>query len=117
MKYRAPPARAVRVDQVGDRRDDAGLRQCLDDKRTFPKMVLGKRPVLQRAAAAGAEMLADRRGALVAGFVDMQQMPSVGMAGDALDGDGFRREACRARRPRLQACRRRRRRDGQAAKW
>jgi hypothetical protein len=37
--------------------------------------------VLQRATAAGAEMLADRRSALVAGFVNMQQMPSVGMAG------------------------------------
>ena len=89
MEYRTPPARAVRVNQVCHRRDDAGLRQCLGDKRTFPKMVLGKRPVLQRAAAAGAEMLADRCSALVAGFVDMQQMPAVGMAGDTVDRDGF----------------------------
>src|SRR5262245_29482003 len=55
-------------------------------------MVLGKRPVLKCAATAGAEMLADWLGALVAGLVHMQQVPPVGMAGDLLGGDGFTRK-------------------------
>ncbi len=85
----APPADAMRVDQLRDRRDDIGLRQSLDDKRALPLLVLGKRPVLQRASTTGAEMPADRRGALMASLVDLQQMPSIGMAGDTLDRDGF----------------------------
>jgi hypothetical protein len=45
--------------------------------------------MLECAAAAGAEMLTDCLGALVAGLVDMQQMPAIGMTGDVLDRDGF----------------------------
>ena len=45
--------------------------------------------MLQCAAAAGAEMLADRLSALVAGLVDVQQMPAIGMTGNGLDSDGF----------------------------
>ena len=45
--------------------------------------------MLQSAAPAGAEMLADRLRALVAGLVNTQQMPTVGMTRNALDGDGF----------------------------
>src|SRR6185437_3003758 len=50
-------------------------------------MIFGERPMLQRAAATTAEMLADRLGAFVAWLVDVQQMAAIGMAGDRLDGD------------------------------
>jgi len=42
MKHRAPPACTVGVDQICDRRNNPRLRQCICDKRAFPKMVLGK---------------------------------------------------------------------------
>ena len=82
MQHRAPAACAMGVDQIADRRHNICLRQCLHHQRAFPQVVFGQRPVLQRAAAAGTEMLANRLGALVAGPVDMHQMPAVGMAGD-----------------------------------
>jgi hypothetical protein len=89
MKYRTAPTRAVRVNQVCDRRDDIRLRQCLGHKRTLPEVVFGKRPVLQSAATTAAEMLADRTSAFVAGFIDMQEMTPVRMARDVPHRDGF----------------------------
>ena len=83
MQHGAAAAlRHARRSGLVDRRDQAGLRQRLDDQRALPLVIFGERPMLHGAAAADAEMLADRRDALVARLVDMQQMPPVGMAGD-----------------------------------
>jgi hypothetical protein len=48
--------------------------------------------MLDRAAAANAEVLADRRGALRVGGDDPQQVAPIGMAGDALNLDGLARQ-------------------------
>jgi hypothetical protein len=48
--------------------------------------------VLQRAAAAGAEMRADRRDALGARDIDADEMAAVGMAGPWLDLDSLARQ-------------------------
>ncbi len=89
MKHGAAAAVAMRVDQLGDRRLDAGLAQRLDDEAAFPGAVRRGRPMLQGAAAAGAEMWADRRDALGARLFDIEKVPSVGMTGPRLDFDGF----------------------------
>ena len=88
-----------------------------DHQLALPQMIFGERPVLQRAAAALAEMLADRLRALVARPVDMHEVPPVGMAGDRLRPSRSRPAAHRARRPGPPACRRRRRRDGRGGRW
>ncbi len=48
--------------------------------------------MLHGAAAALAEMLADRCRSFVAGLIDMDQVTPVGMAGDPLDRDRFARQ-------------------------
>ena len=56
VKHRAAAAVAMRVDKLGDRRLDAGLAQRLDDEAALPCAVGSGRPMLQRAAAADAEI-------------------------------------------------------------
>ena len=85
----------MRIDEIGDRRDKVRLRQRLDHQRALPQMIFGKRPVLHRAAAAGAEMLADRHRALVARSVDMHQMPPVRMTGHGVDRHHLARQRIR----------------------
>ena len=82
MEDGAPPALAVRVDQVADRRVEARLPQRRDDQAALPFAIAREIPVLRLAAAAHAEMRADRRDALRARGLDAQQMAAVRMAGD-----------------------------------
>ena len=89
MQHRAPPASAMGIDEIVDRRDYIRLRQCLHHQRAFPQVVFGQRPVLQRAAAAGAEMLADRLGALVAGLSTCTRCRRSGWPGYRLDRHGL----------------------------
>ncbi|HSN33086.1 MAG TPA: hypothetical protein VLU41_10420 [Ideonella sp.] len=89
VQRRAAAALAVRIDERRDGADEAVMLEHLDDQRALPQPVFGQRPVLQRAAAAGAEMLARRRHALGARTIDVQKLASVGMAGDGLDRHRF----------------------------
>ncbi len=81
MKHGAAAAFAVGVDEVIDRRGDAGLRQSGDHEVALPGAIGRRAPMLHRAAAAHAEMRADRRNALGARLLDLQQMSAVGIAG------------------------------------
>ena len=92
MQGRAPAALPMRIDQRLDRRDQPGVLKRLHHQRALPKMIFGQRPVLHGAAAALAEMLADRRCALVTRLVDMDQMTPVGVPGDRFDRDHFARQ-------------------------
>ena len=95
VENRAPAAVAVSVDEIGDRRVDAGLTQCGRDQIALPGAVRSGLPVLQGAAAANAEMRADRRDALRARCFDGEELSPVGMAGQVLDFDASRPAACR----------------------
>ena len=70
MEHRAAAAVAMGVDQIVDRRVEPGLRQRLDDEAALPVAIARGVPVLHRAAAADAEMRADRRDALGARGLD-----------------------------------------------
>ena len=59
MQDGATAAFAMGVDELVDRRTEPRLRQRLDDERALPGPVGLSCPVLQRAAAAHAEMRAD----------------------------------------------------------
>ncbi len=86
VQHRAPAALAMGVDDdFVHWRDQPGMAERFHHQRALPQMIFGKRPVLHGAAAAGAEMLADRRDAFVARFVDMDEMAAVRVAGDRLD--------------------------------
>src|SRR4029077_19660909 len=85
--HAAEAAVAVGVDQVGDRRFDAGLAQRRDDEIAFPGAIVFALPMLHGAAAADAEMRADRSDTRGARCVDAEKLPPVGMAGNALDLD------------------------------
>ena len=61
----------------------------VDDEAAFPVAIAVRRPMLDRAAAADAEMRAERLDALGARGLDPQQMAAIRMAGDALDLDGL----------------------------
>ena len=89
MEHGAAAAFAVGIDEVVDRRIDAGLRQRVDHERALPVAVTRRRPMLHGAAAAGAEMRTDRRDALGARVLDPHQMAAVGMAGPGVDLDGL----------------------------
>ena len=89
VKDGAAAAFAMRVDEIADRRVDAGLPQRLDDKPALPGAIGGTRPVLQRAATADTEMRADRRGALGARLFNIEQLAAVGMAGPVFHFDNF----------------------------
>src|SRR5262249_40894425 len=88
----AAAAVTVSVDQVVNRRVEAGPRQRLKDEITFPFAIMRGRPVLQRAAAAGAEMRTDRRDPVRARDLDADEVTAVRMAGPRVDRGGFARQ-------------------------
>ena len=92
-----PPALAMGVDQIADRRFEPGLLQRSDNEAALPGTISKefRLPVLDGAAAAHAEMRTDRRDALRARRLDAQEMTPVGMAGDRLDLDRFSRQRAR----------------------
>ncbi len=79
VKRDPPPAEPMGVDQRVHVADNLRLRQRLDDEPAFPGLIMPAFPMLDRAAAAGSEMLAERRDAFRAGALDLKQTPSVGM--------------------------------------
>ncbi len=92
MERGAAAAIAVGVDQRVHRRIEAGLRKCFDHQGALPFLIIRRRPMLDRAAAANAEMRTERLDALRACGFDPQQMAAIRMAGDALDLDGLARQ-------------------------
>src|SRR5581483_5423045 len=72
MQHGAAPAVAVRVDDLVDNGLDPSLLQRFDDEAALPRAIGCAIPVLQRAAAADAEMRADRLHALSARSLDLQ---------------------------------------------
>ena len=89
MKHGAAAAFAVRVDEIADRRIKAGLAQRLDHDPSLPRAIGRALPMLQRAAAADAEMRTDRCDALRVRFFNCEEMPPVGLPGHRLNFDGF----------------------------
>ena len=81
----AAAAVAMRVDQVVDRGIEPGLRQRLRHQGPLPMTVARRREMLERAAAARSEMRADRRDAIGARAVDLDEMPAVGVTGPLID--------------------------------
>ena len=79
----APWASTSSIDLAGD----AGMRQRIDHDLAFPRAIGFGCQVLDGAAAADAEMLAERRDPLRAGVLDARQMPAVGMTGHRFDFD------------------------------
>ena len=77
-------AGAMGVDQLADRRVDPGLLQGLDHEAALPGAIGTVGPMLGRAAAADAEMRADRRDALGARLEHRKQVTPVRMARDRL---------------------------------
>src|SRR6185312_4215184 len=82
----------VGVDEAADLGLDAGLRKRRDHELPFPGVVVRRLPVLQRAAAAGAEMRADRHDPRRARLIDTQQAAAIRMARHGLDLDGLARQ-------------------------
>jgi hypothetical protein len=80
MKHNAATAIAVRIDQIGDRRFDAGLTERGDDQVPFPSAISLGIQVLQGAAAANSEMPANRFDPLCARFFNVQEMSPVRLA-------------------------------------
>jgi hypothetical protein len=81
MKHNAATARAVRIDQIGDRRFDSGLTERGDNQVPFPAAISLDIQVLQGAATANSEMPANRFDPLCARFFDVQEMSPVRLAG------------------------------------
>ena len=73
VERRSPAAFAVGIDEIGDRRFDAGLGERDDCELLLPGAIGVGAPLLQRAAAARAEMRADRLNALRARCEHTQQ--------------------------------------------
>ena len=99
VQHRAPAALAMRVDQRLDRRDRG--RPAPAPRRPARASTDDIRPATSaawRSRRIGAEMLADRRDALVARLVDMHEVPAVGMAGNRLDRHASRPAAHKAHR-------------------
>ena len=92
VQHRAPAALPMRVDQRLDRRQQPGCAERLHHQFALPHMIFGERPMLHGAAAAGAEMLADRLSALMARPLDMHQVAPVGVAGDRFDRHDLARQ-------------------------
>jgi hypothetical protein len=89
MEHDTAAAVAVGVDEIADWRLDAGLPQRLYRKIAFPRAVSFRLPMLHGAAAAEAEMRANRRDALRARLFDGEEMSPVRLAGHAFDFDAF----------------------------
>ncbi len=82
MRGEPSSTRAVGIDEFIDAASDIGLGERIDHDLAFPRAIAVRLPVLDRAAAAGAEILAERRDPFGAGAVDAQELPAVGMIGD-----------------------------------
>src|SRR6202165_1187685 len=89
MENGAPAPFPVRIDEIADGSLQSDLRQRLHHEAALPRAIARKAPMLDGAAAAGAEMRADRRNALGAWQLHRQRAPPVGMARNRLDLDGF----------------------------
>ena len=87
MQDGAPPALAMRIDEVGDRRRDTGVVKLVDHERALPRAVTRRRPMLNGTAAAGAEMPTDRLDALRTRGRHAHEVAAVGMAGRGIDLD------------------------------
>ena len=92
VKCRAAASLAMGVDQLVDRRVEARSRHRGDDQSAFPIAVARRRQMLERAAAANPKMWADRRDAVGAGDIDLDQLAAVGVAGPSFDFGGFTRQ-------------------------
>ena len=88
----APAAGAVGIDEAVDLAFDAGMRKRIDNDLAFPGAIGFRLPVLNGAAAAIAEIPAERRDPLRACTFDARQMPAVGMIGHRFDLDGLAAE-------------------------
>jgi hypothetical protein len=95
MKHSAAAAFTVRLDEVGDRRIEARLTKRCFDKTALPGAVAVKLPVLYGAAAADAEMWADRYNTFRARHQDREKVTAVGVAGNRLDLDRLARKCAR----------------------
>ena len=90
----AAAAGAMRVDQGRHLAIQLRLSQGLHHDVPLPVAIAIFLPVLDRAAAADAEMPAERRDPLSAGALDREQAPAVGVTagyGTNLDGLAFKR--------------------------
>src|SRR5262249_53985031 len=84
---------AMGIDQRRNRAVEFCLRERLDRQRMFPGPVVFDLPMLDGAAAADAEMPAERRDALRARYLDIEEAAAVGMmAGHVGDLDGLATE-------------------------
>ncbi len=81
MEDRAPAALAMGVDDGVDGRVEPRIAQRRNHEVAFPGAIARGAPMLDRAAAADAEMRTDRRDPLGTGHVDPHQMPAVRVAG------------------------------------
>src|SRR5437016_3559597 len=82
----AAAAVAMGIDEVGDRRLDPLMRKRRGDEAALPDAVARFLPVLQSAAAAGAEIGADRRDAVGRRRDIFAHIAPIAVAGD---DDGF----------------------------
>ena len=92
MQHDPAAAFAMGIDEVVHLGRDARLGEGGDDEVALPGAIALKSPVLDRAAAAHAEMRTDRRDAVGARGLDPQQPAAVGMAVPALHLDGLARQ-------------------------
>ncbi len=93
MQGDAAAAGAMRVDQRRDFAVEPGLRQRLDHDVALPRVIGRVLPMLDRAAAAHAEMRAERFDPLGARDLDREQLAAIGMvARNAIDLDGLAAE-------------------------
>src|SRR3954451_11666475 len=87
MRRDAAASGAMGVDQRLDLRFDAGLRERIDHDLPLPGGIGVWPPMLDRAAAAGAEIAAERRDPLRARLLDTKQRSALRMAGCRADLD------------------------------
>src|ERR1700731_3657399 len=95
VQYGAAAALAVGIDEVGDARRDAGVTELRHHGLALPGAIRRRLPMLKRAAAAYAEMGADRRDARRARGLDAKQVAPVRMAGPGIDLHDFARQRIR----------------------
>ena len=89
MEHGAPAPFAMRIDQIIDVGRDTRLRQRAHHKVPLPGAIALPVPMLHGAAAATAEMRADRGDPLCARALDPQQAAPVGMTLNCLHLDGL----------------------------
>ena len=92
MNGDAAAAGAMGIDEFADLAVDAALRQRIDHDLALPGAIGIGLPVLDGAAAAMAEILAERRDALGTWLFDAEQLPALGMTGSRRHLDGFTAE-------------------------